>query len=42
MAHVWRKFFGFADAHKSPIAMEALELIAVLYAIKTARGMASG
>jgi transposase len=34
MAHVRRKFFDFAASHKSPIALEALERIAALYAIE--------
>lgn len=34
MAHVRRKFFDLYEAHKSPVAKEALERIAALYAIE--------
>lgn len=34
MAHVRRKFYDLYEAHKSPVAKEALERIAVLYAIE--------
>ena len=34
-AHVRRKFYELAVAHKSPVAKEALERIAQLYAIET-------
>jgi transposase len=34
MAHVRRKFFDLHEAHKSPVAKEALEHIAALYAIE--------
>ena len=33
-AHVRRKFFDLHEAHKSPVAAEALQRIAVLYAIE--------
>jgi transposase len=33
-AHVRRKFYDLAQAHRSPIAQEALDRIAVLYAIE--------
>ena len=35
MAHVRRKFYDLHVAHKSPIAQEALERIAALYAIES-------
>jgi transposase len=34
MAHVRRKFYDLHEAHKSPVAKEALERIAALYAIE--------
>ncbi len=34
MAHVRRQFFDLYEAHKSPVAKEALERIAALYAIE--------
>ena len=34
MAHVRRKFYDLQVAHKSPVAQEALERIATLYAIE--------
>jgi hypothetical protein len=34
MAHVRRKFYDLVEAHKSPVATEALERIARLYAIE--------
>ena len=34
MAHVRRKFYDLYEAHKSPVAKEALERIAALYAIE--------
>jgi transposase len=34
MAHVRRQFFDLFEAHKSPVAKEALERIAALYAIE--------
>jgi transposase len=34
MAHVRRKFYDLHEAHKSPVAREALERIAALYAIE--------
>jgi len=34
-AHVRRKFYDLQEAHKSPVAIEALERIAGLYAVET-------
>ena len=34
MAHIRRKFFDLVEAHQSPIAIEAVERIAALYAIE--------
>jgi transposase len=34
MAHIRRKFYDLVEAHQSPIAIEAVERIAVLYAIE--------
>jgi transposase len=34
MAHVRRKFYDLLEAHKSPVAQEAIERIAALYAIE--------
>jgi hypothetical protein len=34
MAHISRKFYDWGEAHQSPIAIEAVERIAVLYAIE--------
>ena len=35
-AHVRRKFYDLREAHKSPVAAEALERIGALYTIETA------
>jgi hypothetical protein len=34
MAHIRRKFHDLVEAHQSPIAIEAVERIAALYAIE--------
>jgi transposase len=34
MAHIRRKFYDLMEAHQSPIATEAVERIAPLYAIE--------
>src|SRR5260370_20667730 len=34
MAHIRRKFFDLMEAHQSPVATEAVERIALLYAIE--------
>jgi len=34
MAHIRRKFYDLVEAHQSPIAIEAVERIAALYAIE--------
>jgi hypothetical protein len=34
MAHSRRKFFDLMEAHQSPVATEAVERIALLYAIE--------
>jgi hypothetical protein len=38
MAHIRRKFYDLMEAHQSPIATEAIERIALLYAIEKENG----